>query len=67
MAVLIMHPLRDEFTKTMGESLQQELSKYGFTLLACGIKTGFDDWESTNGQPVEVHCWWGVWKRSDPK
>jgi hypothetical protein len=29
-----------------------------------GEDLGYDDWEDSKGDPVEVRCWWSVWRYS---
>lgn len=57
-----MHPLRDTWTRTLGETLQRELASYGLVLLQQGEEVGYDDWEA-GGERVSVVSWWGVWSR----
>lgn len=62
LSAIIMYPLRDTFTKSLGETLMQELRKLGFMLLHHDAEVGYDDWE-VNGERAEIISWWGVWQR----
>lgn len=60
--VLVGFPLRDKPTEAMGDDLKRRLDDRGFELIGHGDEYGYDDWE-VNGERVEVHTWWGIWKR----
>jgi hypothetical protein len=60
--VIIEMPLRDVSTLKWGETLWSMFKTLGFALIEEGMETGYDDWEE-NGEPAEVRCRWGVWRR----
>ncbi|EXJ87494.1 hypothetical protein A1O3_04454 [Capronia epimyces CBS 606.96] len=54
-------PLRDRYDQER-QNLRETLRHEDFELVAEGTDTGFDDWHGRDGHPVEVECWWSVWK-----
>lgn len=44
------------------EEFRNEMSSNDFQLVEEGEETGFDDWENTSSEKVEVICWWSVWQ-----
>lgn len=61
--VVVEMPLRDAYAAER-EDFRTAMSDIGLTLLEQGEESGFDDWSSNSDEePLEVHCWWSVWKR----
>ncbi|KAL2428771.1 hypothetical protein ABEF95_006964 [Exophiala dermatitidis] len=54
-------PLRDRYDKER-QDLRGQLRDQNFELVTEGTDTGFDDWQGRDGRPVEVQCWWSIWK-----
>jgi len=54
-------PLRQGYTKER-ETLRDELLQSDMELVEEGTEVGYDDWQSEDGQPSEVECWWSVWR-----
>ncbi|EEP78046.1 conserved hypothetical protein [Uncinocarpus reesii 1704] len=58
--VVLEMPLRDAYLSQVNE-LKKRMRRIGLMILADGEETGHDDWESKDGSPLEVRCWWSVW------
>jgi predicted nicotinamide N-methyase len=54
-------PLREGYDQERAD-LRARLKKIGLQVETEGVESGYDDWESSDGQPKEVTCWWAVWK-----
>jgi predicted nicotinamide N-methyase len=54
-------PLREGYDQERAD-LKARLKEIGLQVEAEGIESGYDDWESSDGQLKEVTCWWAVWK-----
>lgn len=58
--VVLEMPLRDAYLSQVSE-LRKRMRRAGLIVLDEGEETGHDDWESIDGSPLEVPCWWSVW------
>lgn len=58
-------PLRDAYLTQVSE-LRKRLRRFGLAVLEEGEEIGHDDWESKDGSPLEVRCWWSVWAWDSP-
>ncbi|EER26897.1 hypothetical protein D8B26_005543 [Coccidioides posadasii str. Silveira] len=58
--VVLEMPLRDAYISQVNE-LRKRMRNIGLTILEDGEEIGHDDWESKDGSPLEVRCWWSVW------
>ncbi|KAL4774658.1 VPS28 protein-domain-containing protein [Aspergillus nidulans var. acristatus] len=58
--VVLEMPLRDAYLPQVQE-LRQRLGRLGLAVVQEGEETGYDDWETANGDAVAVRCWWSVW------
>ena len=54
-------PLRDAYQPQVRE-LRERTGQIGLVVVDEGEEVGYDDWESADGDAVEVRCWWSVWK-----
>lgn len=54
-------PLRDRYDEER-QALRTNLQRFRFERVAEGTDTGYDDWHGQDGSPIEVKCWWSVWK-----
>ena len=61
--LIIELPLRDGYDKERDE-LRSKLETIHLGIESEGEDLGYDDWEDSNGDPVEVRCWWSVWRYS---
>ncbi|GIZ42277.1 hypothetical protein CKM354_000555200 [Cercospora kikuchii] len=56
-------PLRDAYVAER-EAFRQAMRDVDLVLHEDGQETGFDDWSSAvDEEPIEITCWWSVWKR----
>lgn len=62
--VVLEMPLRDAYLPQVQE-LRQRLGRIGLAVVQEGEETGYDDWETANGDAVAVQCWWSVWGWSE--
>jgi predicted nicotinamide N-methyase len=62
--VIVEMPLRDAYLPQV-QDFRFRMNAIGLTLVQQGKETGYDDWESIDGDSVEVHCWWSVWGWSE--
>jgi len=53
-------PLRQGYSKERCD-LKNRLEEF-LTIVEEGEEIGFDDWETADGRPAEVECWWSVWQ-----
>ncbi|KAJ9659119.1 Protein-lysine N-methyltransferase rrg1 [Neophaeococcomyces mojaviensis] len=53
-------PLRQGYAKERCD-LKQRLEEF-LAIIEEGEEIGFDDWETADGRPAEVECWWSVWQ-----
>lgn len=53
-------PLREGYAKER-KDLRDRLEAI-MTVVGEGQEVGYDDWEGMDGQPLEVVCWWSVWR-----
>ncbi|KAK5091379.1 Protein-lysine N-methyltransferase rrg1 [Lithohypha guttulata] len=56
-------PLRSRYQRERAD-LRQKLEVF-MEVIEEGEEVGYDDWEGADGQPIEVRCWWSVWKLRD--
>ncbi|KAL4752477.1 hypothetical protein BDW72DRAFT_202327 [Aspergillus terricola var. indicus] len=61
--VVLEMPLRDAYLPQV-QDLRQRLGKLGLAVVQEGEETGYDDWETANGDAVEVRCWWSTRPRT---
>ena len=53
-------PLRDAYLPQVQE-FRQRMIDIGLVAIENGQDVGHDDWESADGESLEVICWWSVW------
>lgn len=58
--VVLEMPLRDAYLPQVDE-LRQRLGFLGLGVVEEGEETGYDDWETADGDALAVRCWWSVW------
>lgn len=58
--IIIELPIRKHYAAERSH-LKDLLMMGGLCLILEGEESGYDDWTDSNGNPVEVECWWGVW------
>ncbi|KAL4994558.1 VPS28 protein-domain-containing protein [Aspergillus recurvatus] len=58
--VVLEMPLRDAYLPQV-QDLRQRLGRLGLAVVEEGEETGYDDWETADGDAVAVRCWWSVW------
>ncbi|KAK3063967.1 hypothetical protein LTS18_011328 [Coniosporium uncinatum] len=55
-------PLRDEYAVKLHRGFRKTMSTAGLHILEQGKETGYDDWDSGDGDSLQqVQCWWSVW------
>ncbi|KIW87069.1 uncharacterized protein Z519_12366 [Cladophialophora bantiana CBS 173.52] len=54
-------PLRDRYDEER-KNLRDLLQQQRFELIVEGTDLGFDDWYQRDGSPLEVICWWSIWR-----
>lgn len=54
-------PLRDRYEQERSD-LRQLLQSASMELVDQGTEIGFDDWQTNDGNPAQVECWWSIWK-----
>lgn len=57
---ILQLPLRDGYTRER-DDLKHKLGEF-MTIVEQGEDTGYDDWETSDGQLAEVVCWWAIWR-----
>lgn len=57
---IIELPRRDAYAKER-QDLKQRLEAF-MDVIEEGKEVGYDDWETADGRPAEVECWWSVWQ-----
>jgi len=62
--VMMEMPLRDAYIPQRQE-LRQRMADLGLAPILEGEETGYDDWESANGEALAVQCWWSIWGWSE--
>ena len=58
--VILEMPLRDAYLPQVQE-FRQRMIDIGLVAIENGQDVGHDDWESADGESLEVICWWSVW------
>jgi hypothetical protein len=43
------------------EDFRAKMHNTGFEILEEGKETGYDDWQDSSHEGLEVKCWWSVW------
>lgn len=66
--VIVELPLREVYTFEV-EDFRTRMGEAGFILVEDGEEVGFEDWGqcTSEGDQLEINCWWGVWERKDDK
>ncbi|KAL6237757.1 hypothetical protein BDW75DRAFT_228434 [Aspergillus navahoensis] len=64
--VVLEMPLRNAYLPQV-QDLRQRLGRLGLAVVEEGEETGYDDWETADGDAVSVRCWWSVWGYRDNK
>ena len=61
--VVVELPLREAYTQEVVD-FKERMGLAGLSIVAEGLESGFEDWESGHGNNVrtEVDCWWAVWR-----
>ncbi|KAL4977001.1 VPS28-domain-containing protein [Aspergillus desertorum] len=54
--VVLEMPLRDAYLPQV-QDLRQRLGRFGLAVVDEGEETGYDDWETADGDAVAVRCW----------
>lgn len=62
--VVVEMPLRDAYLPQVQE-FRSRMIELGLAVVQEGEETGYDDWESANGEALAVKCWWSVWGWSE--
>lgn len=62
--VVVEMPLRDAYLPQVQE-FRRRMTELGLALVQEGEETGYDDWESADGDALAVKCWWSVWGWSE--
>lgn len=62
--VVVEMPLRDAYLPQVQE-FRSRMAGLGLAVVQEGEETGYDDWESANGDALAVRCWWSVWGWSE--
>lgn len=57
--IFVELPLRPE--SCYPEDFRAKMHTTGFELLEEGKETGYDDWQNSSHEGLEVKCWWSVW------
>lgn len=57
-------PIREGYAKER-KDLRGRLEAF-MTVVEEGQEVGYDDWEGYDGHPLEVVCWWSVWRLTQP-
>ncbi|KAJ5167445.1 uncharacterized protein N7482_006226 [Penicillium canariense] len=57
-------PLRDAYLPQVHE-FRQRMTDLGLAVVEEGEETGYDDWESADGNALAVKCWWSIWGWSE--
>ncbi|OJD19597.1 hypothetical protein AJ78_00454 [Emergomyces pasteurianus Ep9510] len=58
--VVVEMPLRDAYLPQVTD-FRRRMRAAGLGVLMEGEEIGFDDWEGSDGEALEVRCWWAVW------
>lgn len=62
--VVLEMPLRDAYLPQV-QDLRKRMGVLGLAVVDEGEETGYDDWETADGDAVAVKCWWSVWGWSE--
>ncbi|KAL9584609.1 MAG: hypothetical protein Q9212_002014 [Teloschistes hypoglaucus] len=59
--VVIELPLREAYNAEV-EELKSRMAKVGLLVIAEGLESGFEDWESAQDptERIKVQCWWAI-------
>ncbi|KAL2039322.1 hypothetical protein N7G274_007990 [Stereocaulon virgatum] len=57
--VFVELPLRPD--SCYPEDFRAKMHNTGFGILEEGEETGYDDWQDSSHEGLEVRCWWSVW------
>ncbi|KAK2813845.1 hypothetical protein FQN50_000246 [Emmonsiellopsis sp. PD_5] len=58
--VVVEMPLREAYLPQVAD-FRQRMGAAGLVVLEEGEEIGYDDWEGSDGEALEVRCWWSVW------
>ncbi|KAK2762256.1 hypothetical protein FQN54_001266 [Arachnomyces sp. PD_36] len=58
--VMVEMCLRDAYLPQV-EDFRKRMHAIGLSPIDEGTEIGYDDWESSDGESLEVRCWWSVW------
>jgi predicted nicotinamide N-methyase len=62
--VVVEVPLRDAYIPQIHD-FRKRMEQVGLAVVEEGEEVGYDDWESADGQAIEVRCWWAIWGWSE--